>query len=205
MHFAYAKAAVGASSKSRAGRSFPIAGPPRHQILQLQRMIGNQGVLRLMALHGVRVSHPNDGHELEADSMASRIMSMREDEIGGDAPPSTERIRGDRPQGQEDPSDRVDRFGSRVSPAIVSAPGPGIRAGLERLEGAGQPLAPSERSFFEPRFGASFGAVRIHTGGEADYLARSIDARAFTFNRHIVFRTGRVPAGESRGPELASP
>ena len=161
MHFAYAKAAVGASSKSRAGRSFPIAGPPRHQILQLQRMIGNQGVLRLMALHGVRVSHPNDGHELEADSMASRIMSMREDEIGGDAPPSTERIRGDRPQGQEDPSDRVDRFGSRVSPAIVSAPGPGIRAGLERLEGAGQPLAPSERSFFEPRFGASFGAVRF--------------------------------------------
>jgi hypothetical protein len=170
--------------------------------LQLQRMIGNQGVLRLMALNGVRVSHPNDGHELEAEAMAGRIMSMREDELGNDTPPATDRIRGDRPQGQEDPSDRVDRFGSGASPAIVSAPGPGIRAVLERLEGTGQPLAPSERSFFEPRFGASFGAVRIHTGGEADYLARSIDARAFTFNRHIVFRAGEFRPESHAGRSL---
>ena len=37
--FAFAKAAVGASSKSRAAHSTPVAGPPKHRILQLQRMM----------------------------------------------------------------------------------------------------------------------------------------------------------------------
>lgn len=200
MHFEFAKDAVGAASKSGAGHASPIAVPPTHRILQLQRMIGNQGVLRLMAAERVHVSHPNDGHELEAESAAGRVMSMRDDEIHSG--PSIDRIRGDRPQGQEDPNDRVDRFASIPGSASASAPGPSIRAGLEGLEGAGQPLALSERAFFEPRFGACFGAVRIHAGGEADHLARSIDARAFTFNRHIVFRAGEYRPESREGRSL---
>jgi hypothetical protein len=179
-----------------------FASVRRHQILQLQRMIGNQGVLRLMASNGVHLGHPNDRQELEADGVAGRVMSMRNDEIHSGALLPIDHIRGDRPQGQEDPNDRVDRFASSESPVSVSPPGPDIRAGLERLEGAGQPLAHSERSFFEPRFGTRFDAVRIHDGGEADHLARAINARAFTFNRHIVFRAGEYRPESHEGRSL---
>ena len=73
---------------------------------------------------------------------------------------------------------------------------------MQRLDGAGQPLAHSDRAFFEPRFRADFGTVRIHTGPEADHLARSVEARAFTFDRHIVFRDGEYRPGTYEGRSL---
>src|SRR5262249_10253812 len=77
-----------------------------------------------------------------------------------------------------------------------------LRAGLAKLDGGGQELSSSERSFFEPRFGVNFGAVRIHTGNHADQLARSVEARAFAVNNHIVFRSGEFLPGTHRGRTL---
>jgi hypothetical protein len=199
----YAGKVKRAASKAKADPPISLSGRPQHRVLQLQRMVGNQAVLQLFASGGVHVSDPGDRHEREAEGVATRVMSMRDEEIGHAS--SVEGIRADRPQGQEDPGLRADRSGSTTSsasPASAGAQGAGIRLGLARLEGTGQPLAVSERSFFEPRFGASFDAVRIHTGGEADRLARSVDARAFTFNRHIVFRAGEYRPGTHEGRHL---
>ena len=66
--------------------------------------------------------------------------------------------------------------------------------------GAGQPLPPATRAFFEPRFGHDFGQLRVHTDAAAAQSARALDAHAFTIGRDIVFGAGRyaphTPAGQ---------
>lgn len=64
--------------------------------------------------------------------------------------------------------------------------------------GPGVPLAPVIRDYFEPRFGADFSAVRVHSGSAADAAARSVDAAAFTLGRDVVFRDGHyAPEGQA--------
>ena len=55
------------------------------------------------------------------------------------------------------------------------------------LQSTGQALPDSERRYFEPRFGADFSQVRIHTGEQANTDARALGAKAFTFGNDIVF------------------
>jgi hypothetical protein len=69
--------------------------------------------------------------------------------------------------------------------------------------GAGRPLAPEVREYFEPRFGYDFSGVRIHTGPTATSAARQLHARAFTtegFN--IAFDSGEFAPDTTRGRRL---
>jgi hypothetical protein len=77
-----------------------------------------------------------------------------------------------------------------------------IQAQINALRGGGRPLSESTRAFFEPRFGRSFGDVRLHTGGQASHIARSINARAFTFGRDIAFASGQYSQHSQRGRRL---
>lgn len=72
----------------------------------------------------------------------------------------------------------------------------------EALRGSGQPLPPSVREFFEPRFGYDFGQVRIHTGPEANARAREVNAQAFTMGKDIVFGAGKFAPQEPAGQHL---
>jgi hypothetical protein len=79
------------------------------------------------------------------------------------------------------------------------------RAGLppvaaEALREPGEALPAEARAFFEPRFGADFGDVRIHTGPRAAEAADAVAADAFTLGRDVVFGGGRyAPGSGGRG------
>ena len=92
------------------------------------------------------------------------------------------------------------------------APGHGPQGGpvddavardIDRARGGGAPLDPATRSRMEEGFGADFGAVRIHTGSEADALSRSLNARAFTTGQDIFFAGGGAPDEKILAHELA--
>ncbi len=73
---------------------------------------------------------------------------------------------------------------------------------------AGEPLAPGLRAAMEPRFGFSFGDVRIHADAEAADAAHRIGARAFAVGPHIGFAAGayapdRLPGRALIAHELA--
>jgi hypothetical protein len=68
--------------------------------------------------------------------------------------------------------------------------------------GPGQQLDPAARAQLEPQFGHSFAAVRVHTDDEADRLARSVDAVAFTTDQEIFFRSGAYDPGSPQGLHL---
>jgi flagellin-like hook-associated protein FlgL len=67
---------------------------------------------------------------------------------------------------------------------------------------SGSPLPPATRAFFEPRFGADFSQVRVHTGSRAAETSRSINARAFTIGNNIAFGPGQFLPESPSGNQL---
>ncbi len=71
----------------------------------------------------------------------------------------------------------------------------------EVLQRPGQPLDRQTRDFFEPRFGADFSGVRVHTDGRAAESARAVSAHAYTVGNDIVFGHGEyrpdTPSGKA--------
>jgi len=75
-------------------------------------------------------------------------------------------------------------------------------ARIHSQRGAGSPLPGRERAFFEPRFGGSFGHVRVHADSESAWLARELNARAFTVGRDVFFASGEYRPGTMEGRHL---
>jgi hypothetical protein len=88
-------------------------------------------------------------------------------------------------------------------PAIGDAQsGGGTAHGVRALAGSGMPLPSSVRDRFETGLGTNLRSVRVHTGPEADRLARSVDAVAFTSGQDIFFRAGAYAPGKAEGLRL---
>ena len=54
----------------------------------------------------------------------------------------------------------------------------------------------------EPRFGADFSGVRIHTGSEAAQLNREVSAQAFTHGQDIYLGEGKTDVASAQGKQL---
>jgi len=91
---------------------------------------------------------------------------------------------------------------AREAPAAVPHVPAGFTAQLAGLRGAGTPLSHAQRSFFEPRFGHDFGAVRLHTGALAERSADAVRARAFTLGNDVVFGRGEYAPDSPSGRHL---
>jgi hypothetical protein len=76
--------------------------------------------------------------------------------------------------------------GANVSTAATAPP-----VVHQVLNSAGQPLDRETRNFMEPRFGHSFGSVRIHADELAARSAKSVHALAYTVGQHVVFGDGQ--------------
>jgi Domain of unknown function (DUF4157)/Putative peptidoglycan binding domain len=70
------------------------------------------------------------------------------------------------------------------------------------LRSAGESLDSGTRANMESSFTHDFSRVRIHSDDNAARSARSIDARAYTVGRHIVFGDGQYAPGTMWGKRL---
>ena len=118
------------------------------------------------------VSIPAEGCEQEADRIAAQVMQYT-------------------PEQSPQPSAE-----SRDGHQKYQQPGPsptGVPSGVPLLSGMGDghPLPAETREFFEPRFGHSLAAVRIHTSDRAAETANSLNARAFTIGSNVAFAAGQ--------------
>jgi phage-related protein len=89
----------------------------------------------------------------------------------------------------------------------ASAGDPGeLPQGLVRrimdLQQGGGPLPSEIRAYMEPRFGADFSSVRIHTDDQAGRTAQDIQAHAFTMGEHIAFAPGAYRPESTEGKKL---
>ena len=77
-----------------------------------------------------------------------------------------------------------------------------LERSIEATRGGGKALDDGLRDSMEQAFGRNLGAVRVHTGGEADRLSRSLGAEAFTTGSDIYFRDGQYRPETEGGKEL---
>ena len=86
--------------------------------------------------------------------------------------------------------------------AVGTAPGTVPQVVHQVLRTPGQPLDPTTRTFFEPRFSHDFSKVRVHTGQDAATSARAVGALAYTVGSHIVFDAQHYAPRNAEGRRL---
>jgi hypothetical protein len=77
-----------------------------------------------------------------------------------------------------------------------------VGAALRRRRGGGRPRDRVAAHRFGRGFGADLSAVRLHTDAEADGLARSVQATAFTYGSDVYFSRGSFSPGTQAGDHL---
>jgi hypothetical protein len=192
-----------------------------HRSLQLQRTSGNKAasspfstgasLQRLPTHRGISlqpkltVGAANDQYEQEADRVTQQVMSMP-------TPPSVvtgqTSVKGHIPE--HDEMAQTKPLAATITPLVQRAPSDStgsFQPGADfesRLSssGGGSSLPASTRAFMEPRFGADFSGVRLHTGSEAAQLNRAISAQAFTHGRDIYLGEGKNDLESSAGKQL---
>lgn len=204
---------------------------PVDQVLQLQRTIGNRSVNRLIKAGVVQakltIGKPNDKYEQEADRVADRVMSMKdrsfvqreasgeEEKEGIQSKPLTEQITPlvqRQPEEEEaqakllvqrqEEEEKEKSIQPKAGPHQISKVTPAIESNISAMKGGGQVLSESLRAFYEPRFGADFSHVRVHTDSMAAQTAQAINAKAFTTGKDIVFGPGQYSPETSPGKRL---
>lgn len=103
-------------------------------------------------------------------------------------------VTGEEEELQTKPSPQRAANGGETSQSLTSR--------LATQKGGGNSLSDEARSFMEPRFGADFSQVRIHTGSESVQMNRELNAQAFTHGRDIYFGAGKYNPGSNDGKQL---
>jgi len=175
----------------RAADRSPQTGNPDNPLWRAMAMRSPKPALQAQ----LAVGDHDDEQERQADRVAAQVMRMPQDEgllAGGDA------IRRVCTECDERPA----RSARRAAAGDGGSLSPATAVSIQTLRGGGQPLPPGERAFFEPRFAADFGKVRVHTDGRADRAAEALGARAFTLGHDVAFRAGEYRPGSDRGRQL---
>ena len=141
-----------------------------------------RGVQRM----ALAVSSPQDAAEREASDVARRVVQM----------PTPGRVSPTSPVLARSAL-RV----QRAADAASTAP-PDTAARIQSRKSGGAPLPLPLRRYMEPRFGADFTAVRVHTDAEAARLSQRLGARAFTTGEHVFFGAGQFQPESAAGREL---
>lgn len=151
------------------------------------------------------VGAPGDKYEQEADQVAAQVMSMS---VAPDSSPQVQRFgEEDNPvqrwslvqsitpvvQRQVDEQVQMRSLVQRAFQAGGNEASGDLESRLNASKGGGSALAPEVRAFMEPRFGADFSAVRVHTGSEAVQMNRELGAQAFTHGSDVYFGAGKSP------------
>jgi hypothetical protein len=190
-------------ARAEAGRRSAVAATPQRSAgaatpsstRALQERLGNRNTQAFIkvrqttrAAHPqtkLAVSAPGDASEREADRIAEQVMRIPEAGVQRMCAECEEETVQTKAEGGMTPS----------------LPG-SFEGRFAALRGGGQPMPPSERAFFEPRFGHSFADIRIHTDHAAGESARAIGALAYASGTHIVFAPGQYSPSSTRGRRM---
>ena len=185
---------------------------------------GNLATQRLLRSGVIRpklaVSQRGDVHEQEADRVADQVMRMptSPSAVTGQASVQRQTLEEEEvapmgtagatitPRSQHAPEEEDELQTMALLQRMPSDPLRSFEPGADfqaRLStSSGSPLPASTRAFMEPRFGADFSGVRLHTGGEAMQLTRAVSAQAFTHGQDIYLGEGTNNLESSAGKQL---
>jgi len=152
------------------------------------------------------VGAPGDKYEQEADSMAAKVMTMPDSAI---KPPIQ------RQTGEETEAVQMQPLVNSITPLLQrsseeeeeaqmksevqrASDGSSVASGnvenqLAASKGGGSALPDNVRSFMEPRFGADFSNIKVHTDSNAVQMNKELGAQAFAHGSDIYYGAGKSP------------
>ncbi len=151
------------------------------QTLQLQRTLGNHSVQRLIQPK-LTVGAAGDRYEQEADRVADQVVRSAEP----------------KPVARKKDGTGIQRKSNKEG----FEAGPEVEQQITSLQGGGSPLPDQVRRYMEPRFGADFGQVRLHTDNQSAQLNHHLQAKAFTHGNDIYMGAGNYDPGSDAGKTL---
>ncbi|MFN6495853.1 MAG: DUF4157 domain-containing protein [Nostoc sp. DedQUE01] len=141
------------------------------------------------------VGEPDDRYEQEANQVANQVMRMVvPDKLNASTVEPEDYLQRKCAICEEEEEE------VQTKPSIQSAIDGDLQAEddiesrLNSSQGGGSPLPDDVRSFMEPRFGADFSQVRVHTDSSAVQMNQDLRALAFTHRQDIYFGAGKTPA-----------
>jgi hypothetical protein len=152
------------------------------------------------------VGAPGDKYEQEADSMAAKVMRMPDEAIQQPIQRQT---------GEDTEAVQMQPLVNSITPLLQRSSGEEeevqMKSGAQRAsdgssvasgnvenqlagsKGGGSPLPDDVRSYMEPRFGADFSSVRVHTDSNAVQMNKELGAQAFAHGSDIYYGAGKSP------------
>jgi len=173
------------------------SGPAPHPLLALQRQLGNAQIARMLAQREAAEGE-EEALQMSRDPAVQREAAEDEEELlQASRDPAVQReaaedeeealqMSRDSAALQRDEAPEVGPEGGPVSDATASQ--------IESMRGGGSALDQGARAEMEGSLSDSFADVRVHTGGEAARLNRSLGAKAFTTGSDVFFAEGASPA-----------
>jgi Domain of unknown function (DUF4157) len=166
------------------------------------------------------ISQPGDAYEQEADRVADQVIRMptspsavtdqasvqrqtlAEEEVAQMGTVTAAITPCSQHAPEEDDEIQTKALVQRApsDPLVSFEPGADFESRLSTSSGS--PLPASTRAFMEPRFGADFSGVLLHTDGEAAQLNRAVSAQAFTHGQDIYLGEGTNNLESSTGKQL---
>jgi hypothetical protein len=143
------------------------------------------------------INQPGDRYEQEADRVAETVMRMPEPQVQRKCAACEEEEQVQRQPLEEEEEELQMK---EAAPAAAPATAPPIVQSA--LSAPGRPLDAGTRASLEPRFGADFSGVRVHTDAQAAESAQAINARAYTVGRDVVFGAGQYAPQTGAGRRL---
>ncbi len=154
------------------------------------------------------VSQPGDVHEREADRLAAGVRNVsasraqRQCACGGIASADGEcaACKASRVASRPtiDTEKTIKRRETGSTPVLAQLP----TSVQQTINSSGQPLDGRTREFMEAYFGHDFGAVRLHTDGQATRSATDVSAQAYTVGQDVVFGAGQYAPDSIDGRQL---
>jgi len=156
----------------------------------------------------VTVGAPGDKYEVEADTVARQVMSMpapvnnQPSQREAVAEEKVEEVQAkpiaasitplvQREMALED--EKQEKVQAKATSDSGFETSSNVETQLNTSKGGGSPLSHEVRSFMEPRFGADFSSVRVHTDSAAVQMSQELGAQAFTHGSDVYFGKGKSP------------
>jgi hypothetical protein len=170
-----------------------------NQVLQLQRLVGNRAVQRVLASHRKTPAAP-----VTVSAAPPQVQMLSVDGADTEFEDEADQISEAIVQGKRLDVQRkslrfadVQRSVQRNMAGGIGPEGGELDAGLERqIKGAsgGGSLPGAVRNTLEPKLGVDLSNVQVHTGAKSASLNRQLNAKAFTYKNNIFDGGGQSPS-----------
>ncbi|MFB2975779.1 DUF4157 domain-containing protein [Microseira sp. BLCC-F43] len=147
------------------------------------------------------VGAPGDKYEQVADNMAAKVMRMpdsalqqpiqRQTDSETEAVGMQPEVNSITPLVQRQTAEDSEQV--QLKPNGSNQASASVESQLADSKGGGSALPDDVRSFMEPRFGADFSSIRVHTDSNAVGMNKELGAQAFTHGSDIYYGAGKSP------------